>query len=582
MVKDIRLKVVFLSILFSVSIVNKTFSKQPVKEVLTVALTDEASRKFDYFLFEASRFKMQGDSKQALRAYQQCLHIDETSAISIFEIGNIYLAQKDLKTAIPYFERAVELSPDNDWYLSRLAQIYQKQENFEAAIGLYKRLIKLSKDDDEYRLYVLGSLYTSSEQYQKAIDIYDKIEALSGINESLRIEKQRLYLLLKNKKKAAAEITDLIKINPTITRYHIIYGDYLVEIGNLKKAFKSYTTALEIDADNGPLHLSLSGYYEAKGDSVKSLQELKKAFLSDQISFQPKLRILLQFMMQVSEDTSNVETVLDLSNILLELYPEEEGIHYYYGNFLLNIGNYDEAKRELLEVLKVDPSKSDVWLQVISIDFQEGNFDSIYKLGTQALVHDPISPVLYYYTGLAAHQINIYDKAIELYEKGLLYADSKPSLQVQFYSNLADVYYQNGNKIKSYSYFDKALTIDDHNIIILNNYSYYLSLDKANLDKAERMSSKCVELEPGNATYLDTYAWILYKLKNYSLARFYIEKAMENGGDTNDIVVEHYADILFKLEEFDLALQYWLKSKLLGNTSELLERKIESKQLIIE
>lgn len=578
----LRFKLVLLTVVLFVSVVQNTFSKSPSKASSTQKLSEEEARKFDYFLFEASRYKMHGDVDQALKAYQQCLHIDELSAISIFEIGNIYFSKKDIKTALPYFQRAVELSPKNEWYLSRLAQIYQNQENYAGAIDLYKRLISLSTDDDEYRLYVLASLYTSSEQYEEAITIYNKLESLSGINESLRIEKQRLYLLLNNKKKASSEITELIKSNPNIARYHIIYGDYLVEINELKKAYKSYNNALELDSTNGPLHLSLSGYYDALGDSVQSLIELKKAFVSNQINFEPKMRILLQYMMGYSKDTTLVETILDLSNVLLENYPEEEGIHYYYGNFLLSIGNFDEAKRELLEVLKIDPTKSDIWLQVISIDFQEGNFDSVYKLGTQALIHDPISPVLYYYTGLAAHQINLYNTAIDLYEKGLLYADSKPGLKVQFYSNLADVYYQLNNKKASYLNFDKAIEIDDHNIIILNNYSYYLSLDKFDLDKAERMSSKCVELEPGNATYLDTYAWILFQQGNYTLARFYIEKAMENGGDTNDIVVEHYGDILFQLDEIDLAVTYWIKSQQLGNSSQQLEEKIKSKLLITE
>lgn len=571
------------ALLFSSCGISKNVSAvKEEKEVLERKLSDEEKRKFDYFLFEASRFKMHGDKKQAMRAYQQCLRIDDRSAVALYEIGNIYLLGNDVDNALPFILKASQINPNNEWYLLRLAQIYQSKKAFIEAADIYKRLIQITDDSDEYYYYVLANLYTSAQKYQEAIDIYDHLEQLAGVNEAIRIEKQRLYLLMQQPKKAYKEITELIKKYPRQSRYHIIYGDLLVETEAYDKAFKAYNRALELDPDNGPVHLSLSGYYDQTGDSVKSIKELKLAFASEEIGYEPKMQILVQYMMKASSDSSKNESVLELSNILLEHHSEREDLHYYYGNFLLALGNITEAKAQLLQVVKINPANSDVWLQLISIELENNNWDAIYGYGLEALKNDPISPMLYYYTGLAVHQKKAYKKAIEYYNKGVLYAENKPALLTQIYSNLADVYYQTDNKDMAFECFEKALNHDDHNIMVLNNYSYYLSLENIELDKAERMSSKCVELEPGNATYLDTYAWVLYKQGNYSLARFYIEQAIDNDGTSNSVVVEHYGDILYQLGEKEMALEQWKKSLELGNDSELLPKKIEGKKLIEE
>ena len=78
------------------------------------------------------------------------------------------------------------------------------------------------------------------------------------------------------------------------------------------------------------------------------------------------------------------------------------------------------------------------------------------------------------------------------------------------------------------------------NVVVLNNYSYFLSLEKKDLKKAERMSAQCIKLEPDNATYLDTYAWIFFVQGNYTLAKIYIESALEKDKTKSAELVDHY------------------------------------------
>ena len=100
----------------------------------------------------------------------------------------------------------------------------------------------------------------------------------------------------------------------------------------------------------------------------------------------------------------------------------------------------------------------------------------------------------------------------------------------------------------------------------MNNYAYYLSLAGENLRRAEQLSAKTVEAEPKNSTFLDTYAWILYRQGSYSLAKFYIERAIDNldPEEDNSVLYDHYGDILQASGEKEKAVEMWRKAQELG------------------
>ncbi|MBP7180035.1 MAG: tetratricopeptide repeat protein, partial [Dysgonomonadaceae bacterium] len=129
--------------------------------------------------------------------------------------------------------------------------------------------------------------------------------------------------------------------------------------------------------------------------------------------------------------------------------------------------------------------------------------------------------------------------------------------------------------------YEKSLKLNPQNLPVLNNYSYYLSLEKRDLDKAEQMSSITVKAEPTNPTYLDTYAWILYEQGAYTMAKIYIENAVKySENEPSAEILEHYGDILFKTGEPEKALEQWKKAKELGSDSKTLDEKIRTGKLV--
>ena len=71
------------------------------------------------------------------------------------------------------------------------------------------------------------------------------------------------------------------------------------------------------------------------------------------------------------------------------------------------------------------------------------------------------------------------------------------------------------------------------------------------------MSRKTIDAEPDNATYLDTFGWILYLMGRPEEAKPHFKHAMLYGGKESAVILDHYAEVLFALGEYDLAMVYW-------------------------
>ena len=133
-----------------------------------------------------------------------------------------------------------------------------------------------------------------------------------------------------------------------------------------------------------------------------------------------------------------------------------------------------------------------------------------------------------------------------------------------------------GNKAQSFAAYDSCLQWKPDDVVTLNNYAYYLGEEGVSLKKAEEMSAKAVKAEPKNATYLDTYAWVLYKQKRYAEAKIYIDMALKFTADsTNDATLrEHAGDIYVGLKNYTSAVEFYKQALQQGGDIKTLNRKI--------
>ncbi len=573
---------VLISIVSCKSTKNITNTSSQVTSKRVIDLNENEKRKFDYFFYESQRLKINGDVDKAKLYLIECLRIDSLSSTCYYELANIQIQYKDFKGAEALLKKAVTLDEKNKWYKLLLGDIYQQNKKTADAISVYKDLCNLYPDNDEY-VYTLAQFYVQNKQFNEAIATYDQLEKSIGLNEYISLEKEKLYLKLGKKTNAFKEIHNLIEDNPKEPRYYGFLGDFYLYYNDIDNAKKNYSKILEMDPGNGLGYFSLSNVSLLENDTTQFFMLFDKGLEDENLELDVKVNHMVPFIMKDEFKNFDHGTKIDsLFHTILKVHPEEAESYIYYANYLRSINKNEQAYINYKEGLKLDPMESDLWQDLFLIEISLNKYEDLNKDTKEALSLFPQESVFYLFNGLSYLQLEDYKSALSSLDTGLPLVNNNNYLLLQYYSYLGDVNYNLHKPDSAFAYFDKALAIDEHNVLVLNNYSYYLSLEKRDLEKAEKMISKCVELEPGSATYLDTYAWVLFQRGRYFEAKYIIERAMDNGGDSSDVIVEHYGDILYKNNDIKNALIQWKKSKDLGNKSKVLIKKIELERYVEE
>ena len=500
------------------------------------------------------------------------------SASVKYALASYYLQLNKPQIAYDMIKDAARIDKDNYWYGMMLANLAQNLGDNEQAEKAYQALIANNPQKPELN-YMLAETYAQKGEYQKAIDSYEKMEQSMGIMEPITLQKVKLYKALKNDEKAYAEVEKLIKAYPQEIGYLILLGDIYLNDNKDDKALEMYDRAEKMEPDNGYLLVSKANYYNRKGDKEKYLDEIRKALSNKKIDVETKVKILTDYLSDLLQKKENLGQAYQLFSELVDMHPQEESIYSLYAEFLLSQKKYKEAGEQLQVAVDLAPNNKQYWLQLMGVNMQLGELDEVITVGEKALTYIPDAAEIYMYMGSGYAMQKDYDKAIDILKRGISHLDENNNALVSdYYGQLGDSYYLSGDKDKAFEAFENALLHNPKNTGVLNNYSYFLALDKRDLSKAERMSGDVIKIEPDNPTFLDTYAWVFFQQGNYTLAKIYLQNALNKGGDKSADLLEHYGDVLFMLGEVDEALQYWEKAKDAGSESEVLPRKIKDKK----
>ena len=568
---------IFIFLLFFCGVSKKIQSPDMLKEE-TDYLSANDRRKFDYFYLEGTRLAQKGEIDAAFDMLRQAAAVDTMSASVKYALASYYLQLNKPQIAYDMIKDAARIDKDNYWYGMMLANLAQNLGDNEQAEKAYQALIANNPQKPELN-YMLAENYDKKEEYQKAIDSYEKMEQSMGIMEPITLQKVKLYKALKNDEKAYAEVEKLIKAYPQEIGYLILLGDIYLNDNKDDKALEMYDRAEKMEPDNGYLLVSKANYYNRKGDKEKYLDEIRKALSNKKIDVETKVKILTDYLSDLLQKKENLGQAYQLFSELVDMHPQEESIYSLYAEFLLSQKKYKEAGEQLQVAVDLAPNNKQYWLQLMGVNMQLGELDEVITVGEKALTYIPDAAEIYMYMGSGYAMQKDYDKAIDILKRGISHLDENNNALVSdYYGQLGDSYYLSGDKDKAFEAFENALLHNPKNTGVLNNYSYFLALDKRDLSKAERMSGDVIKIEPDNPTFLDTYAWVFFQQGNYTLAKIYLQNALNKGGDKSADLLEHYGDVLFMLGEVDEALQYWEKAKDAGSESEVLPRKIKDKK----
>lgn len=556
---------------------------RPMTALVAQSLTSEQQRKYDYFYLEAARLKVQKDYGSAFNMLQHCLTINPNASSALYEVAQYYMFLKKVEQGQATLEKAVENEPDNFWFSQGLANLYLQQNELDKAVLLLEDMaIRFSDKLDP--LYNLLEIYNRQEKYDEVIAILNKLENKMGKNEQLSMEKFRIYLQKKDNKSAFREIESLVAEYPMDTRYQVVLGDVYMQNGKKDEAYNIYQKVLKEEPENALAMYSLATYYEQTGQKELYDQQLDTLLLNKKVASDTKLNVMRQFVVQSEQDGKDSTQVINLFNRIMEQDPDDAQLPMLYAQYLLSKGMNQESLPVLRQVLDIDPTNTASRMMLLGEAVRKEDYKDLMGLCEAGIEANPEMLEFYFYLAIAYNQAERTDDALAICQKALKQVkdDSNKGVVSDFYAIIGDAYHTKKQHNDAYAAYDSALVYNPKNIGALNNYAYYLSVERRDLDKAEEMSYKTVKAEPNNATYLDTYAWILFEKGNYAEARLYIDDAMKNDGAKSDVVVEHCGDIYYMTGDVDGALKYWKQSLEMGNKSKTLKQKIEKKKYIAD
>jgi tetratricopeptide (TPR) repeat protein len=555
-----------------------------LKPSLELSVNDK--QLFDYYFSEAVSARHNNRFDEALDLIRYCLQIDSLNAQAWYESAVFYNNIKHTDWGLEAMEKARSLDPSNEWYAFGLANMYLGLKMNPKAIALYEGLLR-TRPSDENLHFQLANLYAQGGRFPDAIREWDKVESLIGKNEQVSLNKFRGYKELNQPRKAIHEVQALADKNPYDAGIRLLVGDCWMELDNPQDAFRLYQEARQMDPDNPAVSLSLADYYNTKGDSLEARKQYLAALTNPNTDVDTKLEIFTPMLQEAFQSADSVR-IPDYFRVLLDQHPNEERLRSLYVEYLMAKGMKQAAKDELVTVLDLNPNQLETWKKLLELCTEAGNQKEISRVCKQGLTYFPTEPIFWFYLGLSVYpespqngSPDAYREAIRYFQKAI--DGSKKDDQIfvsRVYGLIGDARLSLGERSLAYEQYDKALEVYSGNVLVLNNYAYYLSEEGSDLAKAERMSRRTIDADPKNSTFLDTYAWIFFKEEKYSLAKIYMERAIANEPNPSSVLWEHYGDILWFNDEKTSALEQWKKGLKLENPSEELVEKVKTGQYV--
>jgi tetratricopeptide (TPR) repeat protein len=537
---------------------------------------DQAQLELDYI--EGVRARQLGDPALAVARFQDVLRQDPNNGAAYFELARLHFEAGDVSRAIGLAQRASALEPENTFFLELFADMLTLTNQYEKAAEAFSRLVALQPDNPE-TFFQWAYTLQQSGSYRKALEAYTEVETRFGPEATLLMEKFRIHMKLNEPAQAAAELEKLVELYPDDPQHYELLAKTYESANMPDEAAAVYEKLLELEGGNPGLLLQAARIYRSRGNHALYREKALEAFSSEQIIVDAKVGFLLPWIDSLGTDFPSRELVFELLDRMVATHPDDPKAHALNGDFHFHDKQLEVARASYLRSLALQQNIFDVWRQVFAIDLELNQHDSLQAITSRASELFPNQAASFYFNGYANIRLSRYEAAVRSLRQALPMTVATPPLRAEIYSLLGDAYHHLKDDPSSDESYEKSLEIEPDNPYVLNNYSYYLSLRGENLERAEEMAARANELAPGNASFEDTYAWVLYQRGRFDEALIWQRKALASGGEDSPVQQEHYGDILFRLGKVEEAVQAWMRARELGSESELLDQKIRDRQL---
>jgi len=556
---------------------RKNKAKDNVVSALPTSEKTDEDRKVEGVFIEANKYKLIGDLESAQAKFEEVLKLDPQNDAALYELGKIYYQNAEAEKSLELAKQAYQIDGSNKWYAILYAEVAAHLGNYDEAGSVYENLI--DRNPNSYDFYFdYAYMLTKNDKPKEALKVYENLEEKIGTSESISVQKRRIYMLSGEPEKAAEEVEKLIKSDPNEARFYTMLAEIYKTEGKSDKVKQVYERLLKIDPDNPYAHLAMATLSVKDGDMTQNFEYMKKAFQNESMGIDAKVRMLFTYIDLVGVDDERTKEAKDLASILEDTHPTEPKALAIHGDILYRNKEDQKALEKYKACVELDPNTFTVWQQILAIHSDNNDNEALKSSSKEVIELLPNQSLPYYFNGIAENNLKNHDRAIKVLKQAVMIGTENKSLLSNMYSQMGDAYRAKKDNEKSDESFESAIKADAYNAYVMNNYSYYLSLRGEKLERAKELSKKSNELIPNNSSFQDTYAWILYKLKDFEGAKEWLLKAYDNNGSESSTILEHLGDAYIKLKDEENAVKYWQMAIEKGGDASYLKKKIAEKQ----
>lgn len=514
------------------------------------------STAFDYVFAEGLKQKYLGNAGDALKYLEQCTKINPKSDAAFFEMAQIALLLSDENDGKRFALKAVSLNEKNIWYLMLIANIYYQEKAIDSSIIYYEKAINYFPKNEKVKLN-LADLYSEKRLYEKASKIYNYFEKKYGNNETTTILMIKNLINAGNLREAEEKVSDLLVRSPDDVSYNEVLAEIYRNKGEKEKACFIYKKLLDKDPINSQILLSVSDFLIVEKQYDDLFPILNKIILNDSISRENKISLFVRII----SDSSLIKiksNEIELTLLILEARNKNDDIILLLRPELYeNQNNISKAIVRLEEIINDHVENYFAWERLLILYSETRNYERLLARGKECETKfnkSFLAKILY---ANASIELGFFPLAEEELEKAKILAGNDTGKLVQVMSMDADLLYRMKEYNKSFEMFREALKINHEDIIVMNNYAYYLAEQGKNLKEAEKIAKIVITKEKDNTTYLDTYAWVLYKRGKFKEAERIMEIVISKGNKSDAEWYEHYGYIMKELGKCKEAVEYW-------------------------
>ena len=437
---------------FSPVFAQKKQKEKPAKQ--TEAIYDV--RKQSVIFADGLREFYSQNYSAATKSFQNVLAQNPKNHAAYYLLHKIAAEQKDFLLASHYLKEAIKLDKKNEWYQIDLAGIYENLGDFANAVKIWEEICKV-KYQNEYYLLSLANDYLQLGKLQEVIKVYDKIEGILGKNDELVETKKNIWLYLNDVKNAVREYEKMLEIYPYEIGYYITAGEIYLSNNMPDKAFPFFQKAIQIDAENAALNLTLANYYEVIKKPAESFNALLRAFSCKELEIEEKIPTLKKYLANAFrlQTPEALEKVEQLAQAIAQAHPFDLEGWATLAKLSSLKNQYQEAKLFYEKCIALDESQYSIWEDYFYVLSKLGDYQTIVTNEKLIEEYFPTNATIQYGMALALYKEKQFENALKAAKQALSFTFEN-SFMAELNLLLGDISIEMGEKEEAVKYWKTA------------------------------------------------------------------------------------------------------------------------------